>query len=61
MDASIGIVPMNEFFEKIYSWKPRYEARFSHIDYDTVIAHILPICAPTFFEQLLNTNSETND
>ena len=53
--GEVWVVPMIEFFEKIYSWKPRYESKFSHIDYDTVIAHIIPIAAPTFFEQ---TNHE---
>ena len=42
---------MIEFFEKIYSWKSSFEKKFTSFDYDTVIAHILPIAAPTFIEQ----------
>ena len=53
--GEVWVVPMIEFFEKIYSWKPPYGKKFTQIDYDTVIAHILPIAAPTFFEQ---TNHE---
>lgn len=52
--GNVGIVPMVEFFEKIYEWKPSYEKKFKDIDYDTLIAYLMPICAPTFFEQ---TNS----
>lgn len=61
MNESIWVVQMTEFFAKVYSWKPSFEKKFKSFDYDTVIAHILPIAAPTFFEQLFNTNSETND
>ena len=50
--GGVGVTNMIEFFERIYSWKPLYEKRFKDVDYYTVIAHIIPICAPTFFEQV---------
>jgi hypothetical protein len=51
MNESIGVVAMMDFFNKVFSWKPSFEKKFKSFDYDTVIAHILPIAAPTFFEQ----------
>lgn len=53
--SEVWVVPMIEFFEKIYSWKPSFEKKFTSFDYDTVIAHILPIAAPTFFEKTTST------
>lgn len=53
--GEVGVVPMLEFFDKIYSWKPSFEKKFNKFDFDTVIAHILPLCAPTFFEQTKST------
>lgn len=50
----IGMVHQDEFFRTIDSWKPKYDKKYNQSAYPTyeaVIAHILPLCAPTFFEQ----------
>ena len=48
-----GVVHQNELFVKLTSWKPLWEKKFKDIpiSFETMISHVLPICAPLFFEQ----------
>lgn len=49
----VGICSQDEFFSNIIKWKAKFAKEYPScpIDYETVIAHILPVAAPVFFEQ----------
>lgn len=49
----VGICHQEEFFNKIVKWKNKFCKAFptDTIGYEVIVAHILPIAAPLFFEQ----------
>ena len=56
----VGICHQEEFFNNIDEWKKSFEEEFpnNEIGYELVVAYILPLCAPLFFEQ---DNTPVND
>lgn len=48
------VCSQHDFFTKIDSWKNKFKRNFPNdtIGYEIIVAHILPVCAPLFFEQV---------
>ena len=49
--SAIGMVAQEEFFKKLWGWRDAYEKKFTELPYSVVLAHIISLAAPTFFEQ----------
>lgn len=49
--SAIGMVAQEDFFKKAWEWKDAYEKKFKELPYSVVLAHIISLSAPTFFEQ----------
>lgn len=49
----VWICSQDDFFSHIIKWKAKFDKEYpnNNPDYETVVAHILPIAAPLFFEQ----------
>lgn len=49
----VWICHQEEFFNKIDTWKKKYTKLYpkDEIWYEVVVAYVLPLCAPLFFEQ----------
>lgn len=48
------LVSQEEFFTTIMKWRAKFEKKFlddNPFFYEIVLEHILPLCAPKFFEQ----------